>query len=227
MNLILDSKYGFDTKENAIKVKNDIKSFVDYKFVINETINCLNSTILKEILQDQNFNVYKNILQNEYNSDMFQSTKEFIINSILQTDNKDIIQLVCEDLYEEDLPINSKCDNLIYQNKQIIDKTKDIEYIIENFEEITGLPMLNEKKCITKLEEYLKRPLEEYEENYLINATKNTEMRVYKMKQEMSSMSESEYDAWVSWMKNNNYNSYEHYHIVDKINVWNRFLSNC
>lgn len=99
----------------------------------------------------------------------------------------------------------------------------DFEYILNNFEEVIGEPLLIYDECKELIENYMGHKLNEYEKEELKNTIKKVQEEMYKIRQEMIEMDDQMYEEWYNWRMNGNYHSYDSYPIKEQINIWENF----
>lgn len=221
-SLIMPKRYNLDTVDNSIKVIKDIDSYKTYESVITRCIGYSNDIILTEVLNYDNFDFdrFKMELTITYR------TKMFLIEYALRQVNLDVIKIMFklfklnyEPEYDE-LIVNGK---LIYKDNCLINRLKDFDYIIENFEVLTGKPLLIYEECVNVLENYMGEKLNDDNKDILRNVVMETQENMYNMRQEMSEMNNHMYEEWYNWKTDANYHSYDSYPINEQIEIWEYF----
>jgi len=219
-SLIMPKRYNLDTVDNSMKVINGIDSYKTYEGVITRCIGYSNDIILKEVLNINNFDKFKIELCNN------SKTRMFLVDYALRERGINIVKLIFG-LY--DIQYESEYDNLIqkgklvYQDNVVINTLKDFDYIINNFEILTGEPLLVYEECVSAMENYMCEKLSEEDKKLLKSVVSETQEKVYNMRQEMSEMDDRMYEEWYNWRTDANYHSYDSYPIEEQIVIWEYF----
>lgn len=224
--LILPLHYKMDNEDNAKMLIKGIKSYDNYYSLITRCIGYNNNNILKKIFESDVLNEYKHMLNKDgrlFYYDKLLTKKEFLINSALSMNNLTIIKIVLKffDIENE----VKEGEEYIYENEMLINKNEELYYVLDHFEEMTGISLLVEHECLDAMVKKLKRHLTEEEVILIKTEIQSTKVRVFNMKQEMMSMTPKMYDEWLEWKENVNYYLYENYTLNDKMNIWNEFYT--
>jgi hypothetical protein len=209
--------YKFDTIENSMKVIENINARHVYESVIMMCISSNNVVMLGEVLKNENLIVFKKLLKID------NTLKMTLIDSAIKENNIDIVKMVF-DLFEikyiSEYDELIKAGHLVYNDHELIDKKKDIDYIIDNFEELTGEPLLVYDECVDAMEKYMNEKLSDENKQLLKEVVSRIQEQMYNVRQEMAEMDNSMYEAWYNWRTDSKYDSY---HIEDQIEIWDDF----
>ena len=151
-----------------------------------------------------------------------------LIEGAIEVKNIGIIKMVLnifsiEYLEEYDELIKNK--DLVYNNERLVNKKKDIDYIIENFEDLTRVPLLVYEECINVMEKYMDEKLSEDNKKYLGRAVRAVIEELYIVNEEISDMDDNMYEEWYNWRHLGNYDLYDSYKIKMQFELWNQFKS--
>lgn len=229
--LIMPKHYKLDTYDNSVKVIENITNYDNYKSVITRCIAYENEIILSEILNSRLLQEYKNKLIKD------SKMKMFLINYSLEPkkNNNDFdtvninlgIVVMIFHLFYIDYLIEYdeliKNGNLVYKDDRIIDKTKDIDYIIEHFEEVTGEPLLIYDDCVNAIERHMNEKISKEHKNILKHEIQKIQETMFYIRQEMSDMNNKMYESWCDFKFDRGYYSYDGYPIKEQISIWETF----
>lgn len=219
-SLIMPKRYNLDTMDNSIKIIKGIDSYKTYEGVIIRCIGYNSNIILNEVLKCSDFDQFKMKLRDNSKMQMF------LIDYALKERYTTIVKMIFnfydikyEDEYDE---LISK-GKLIYYDNCLVNTLEDFDYIINNFEELTGEPLLVYEECVSALENYMGKKLSEECKDILRNVISETQEKMYNVRQEMSDMDDRMYEEWYSWRTDANYHSYDSYPINEQIEIWDNF----
>lgn len=99
----------------------------------------------------------------------------------------------------------------------------DFNYILNNFEDIIGKPLLIYDECKELIENYLSYKLNNYEIKELKKIIKKVQEELYRIRQEMIEMDNNMYEEWYNWRMEYNYDLYDSYLIKKQIDIWENF----
>jgi hypothetical protein len=208
--------YDFDT----MKVIENINARDVYESVIMRCISYGNVVMLGEVLKNEKLEVFKKLLKID------NKIKIILVDCAIKNGNIDIVKIMFG-IYEMDY-VNEydeliKNGDLVYNNYQLINKKKDVDYIIDNFEELTGEPLLVYDECVNAMEKYMNEKLSEEDKQYLSEVVSRMQEQMYNVRQEMTDMDNRMYDEWYNWRTDANYHSYDSYKIEMQIDIWDEF----
>ena len=191
-----------------------------YESVVMRCISSGDVVMLGEVLKNESLSVFKKLLKID------NKLKMMLIDSAIKEGNIDIVKMVFG-IYEMDY-INEydeliKNGDLVYNDHELINKKTDIDYIMDNFEELTGEPLLVYDECVDAMEKYMDEKLSEEDKQYLKEVVSRTQEQMYNVRQEMAEMDNRMYEEWYNWRTDANHNSYDSYHIEEQIEIWDDF----
>jgi hypothetical protein len=191
-----------------------------YESVVMRCISSGDVVMLGEVLKNESLSVFKKLLKID------NKLKMMLIDSAIKEGNIDIVKMVFG-IYEMDY-INEydeliKNGDLVYNDHELINKKTDIDYIMDNFEELTGEPLLVYDECVDAMEKYMDEKLSEEDKQYLKEVVSRTQEQMYNVRQEMAEMDNRMYEEWYNWRTYANYHLYDSYHIEMQIDIWDEF----
>jgi hypothetical protein len=191
-----------------------------YESVIMRCISCGNVVMLGEVLKNENLKVFNKLLKID------NTLKRMLIDSAIKGSNIEIVKMVF-DLFEiryfskyEELIKNG---DLVYNDYELINKKTDIDYIMDNFEMLTGEPLLVYDECVEAMEKYMNEKLSDENKQLLNEMVSRIQEQMYNVRQEMAEMDNRMYEAWYNWRIDANYHSYDSYCIEEQIDMWDDF----
>lgn len=108
-------------------------------------------------------------------------------------------------------------------SKVLTNDESEFEYIMNNFEEIIGEPLLVYSECLDSIEKYLNRKLTNYEKEILSSYVSKCQELIFHIRMEMSEMDDNMYNAWYDWRAEANYYAYDSYPVKDQVKIWRDF----
>ena len=208
-----------DTIDNSMKVIENIDARDVYESVVMRCISSGNVVMLNKVLKNENLKVFNKLLKID------NTLKMMLVDSAIKESNIDIVKMVF-DLFEikylNEYDELIKNGDLVYNNHEVIDK-KDINYIIDNFEELTGEPLLIYDECVEAMEKYMNEKLSDKNKQMLNKVVSRIQEQMYNVRQEMAEMDNSMYEAWYNWRSDASYASYDSYDIENQIEIWDDF----
>lgn len=213
----------YETVDNdTFDIISKINSRDIYESVIIDCIRYKSEVMLSEVLRNENFKDFKKLLKID------SKLREMLIEGAIEVKNIGIIKMVLnifsiEYLEEYDELIKNK--DLVYNNERLVNKKKDIDYIIENFEDLTRVPLLVYEECINVMEKYMDEKLSEDNKKYLGRAVRAVIEELYIVNEEISDMDDNMYEEWYNWRHLGNYDLYDSYKIKMQFELWNQFKS--
>lgn len=188
-----------------------------YESIVMRCISYSNVVMLDKVLKNENLKVFNKLLKID------NTLKMMLIDSAIKESNIDIVKMVFDlfDIkYINEYDELIKNGDLVYNDHQLINKKKDIDYIIDNFEELTGEPLLVYNECVNAIEKYMNEKLSNENKKFLREVISRIQEQMYNVRQEMNEMDNQMYEAWYNWKTDYNYDSYN---IEDQIEIWDEF----
>jgi hypothetical protein len=188
-----------------------------YESVVMRCISSGNVVMLGEVLKNENLKVFNKLLKID------NTLKRMLIDSAIKEGNIDIVKMVCELFnirYLSEYDELIKNGDLIYNDYELINKKTDIDYIMDNFEMLTGEPLLVYDECVVAMEKYMNEKLSDENKQLLNEMVSKIQEQMYNVRQEMAEMDNSMYEAWYNWRNDTNY---DNYNIEEQIDLWDDF----
>lgn len=209
--------YSLNTIANSVKVIDSIDERHVYESVVMRCISSGNVVMLGEVLKNENLKVFNKLLKID------NTLKRMLIDSTIKEGNIDIMKMVCELFnirYLSEYDELIKNGDLVYNDYELINKKTDIDYIMDNFEMLTGEPLLVYDECVGAMEKYMNEKLSDENKQLLNEMVSRIQEQMYNVRQEMAEMDNRMYEEWYNWRKDANYDSYR---IEEQIDIWDDF----